>query len=136
MLQPKLYLSTVVANMYNHIAVAAADPAAELHDPLAELHMEDYDTDEEQDEMQEATASRLFGGGNPGESFAYKQGTTEAPLSQSLHSITYAVLSICKSVSCYAACCISGAVIKTVCNHRLAVMLAITGSATNRLATI
>lgn len=45
---------------------AAADPAAELHDPLAELHMEDYDTDEEQGEMQEATASRLFGGGNPG----------------------------------------------------------------------
>lgn len=43
------------------------DVAAELQDPLAELHMEDYDTDEEQGEVQEATASRLFGGGNPGD---------------------------------------------------------------------
>ena len=54
-----------------YMVVAAADPAAELHDPLAELHMEDYDTDEEQEEIQEATASRLFGGGNPGEHFAF-----------------------------------------------------------------
>ena len=63
--------------MDNQIAVAAADPAAELHDPLAELHMEDYDTDEEQDELQEATASRLFGGGNPGELLVCKCGIAQ-----------------------------------------------------------
>ncbi len=43
-----------------------ADADAELADPLAELHMEDYDTDEEGDEMKTETASRLFGSGNPG----------------------------------------------------------------------
>lgn len=44
----------------------AEGAAADLSDPLAELHMEDYDTDEEGDEMKTETASRLFGSGNPG----------------------------------------------------------------------
>lgn len=44
----------------------ASDAEAELVDPLAELHMEDYDTDEEGEEMKTETASRLFGSGNPG----------------------------------------------------------------------
>lgn len=39
----------------------------DLADPLAELHMEDYDTDEEGEEMKTETASRLFGSGNPGD---------------------------------------------------------------------
>lgn len=38
-------------------------------DPLAELHMEDYDTDAEGAEIQEEVASRLFGSGNPGLSY-------------------------------------------------------------------
>ena len=37
-----------------------------MKDPLAELHMEDYDTDAEGAEIQEEAASRLFGSGNPG----------------------------------------------------------------------
>lgn len=53
-----------------NVFAAAVDAVSELHDPLAELHMEDYDTEEEQDEMQEATASRLFGGRNPGKLIA------------------------------------------------------------------
>ena len=44
----------------------AGGDAAELEDPLAELHMEDYDTDEGGEEMDTETASRLFGSGNPG----------------------------------------------------------------------
>ncbi len=44
-----------------------ADADADLADPLAELHMEDYDTDEEGEEMKTETASRLFGSGNPGD---------------------------------------------------------------------
>ena len=39
---------------------------AALEDPLAELHMEDYDTDEGGEKMDTETASRLFGSGNPG----------------------------------------------------------------------
>lgn len=42
---------------------------AALEDPLAELHMEDYDTDEGGEEMDTETASRLFGSGNPGRSY-------------------------------------------------------------------
>lgn len=48
------------------LVMVPADADAELADPLAELHMEDYDTDEEGDEMKTETASRLFGSGNPG----------------------------------------------------------------------
>lgn len=44
----------------------AGGGAADLEDPLAELHMEDYDTDEGGEEMDTETASRLFGSGNPG----------------------------------------------------------------------
>ena len=44
----------------------AGGEVANLEDPLAELHMEDYDTDEGGDEMDTETASRLFGSGNPG----------------------------------------------------------------------
>ena len=44
----------------------AGGEAADLEDPLAELHMEDYETDEGGEEMDTETASRLFGSGNPG----------------------------------------------------------------------
>lgn len=47
-------------------ALGAEGQAADLEDPLAELHMEDYDTDEAGEEMDTETASRLFGSGNPG----------------------------------------------------------------------
>lgn len=43
--------------------------ATALEDPLAELHMEDYDTDDAGEEMNTETASRLFGSGNPGLSY-------------------------------------------------------------------
>ena len=48
------------------MSLCAGSAAKDLEDPLAELHMEDYDTDEEGSEMKTATASRLFGSGNPG----------------------------------------------------------------------
>ena len=44
----------------------AGGEAADLEDPLAELHMEDYDTDVGGVEMDTETSSRLFGSGNPG----------------------------------------------------------------------
>lgn len=64
-------------------AAVKAKPAAnkdadvDLADPLAELHMEDYDTDEEGEEMKTETASRLFGSGNPG--LSYYQSNQQDP---------------------------------------------------------
>ena len=51
----------------------AGGEAADLEDPLAELHMEDYDTDEGGEEMDTETASRLFGSGNPGGQCMYSR---------------------------------------------------------------
>ena len=49
-----------------HDSCCADRQATALEDPLAELHMEDYDTDDAGEEMNTETASRLFGSGNPG----------------------------------------------------------------------